>query len=139
MMIRIVWGLNRLMLAISRSPVTQGLIRVVGGLFTMITTVFGGIGKGMAAVARGFVAIFSAPGRIVEMSRDGIGALRNRGERKERKKVVAKAKAVAKPKNLPPKATAPKQLAAPKAKAPAAPGSKKSPLGFFEDRPINKS
>jgi len=86
------------------------------------------------------VAIFSAPGRIVEMSRDGIGALRNRGaQKKDRQKVVAKAKAVAKPKNLPAKATAAKQLGAPKAKAPAAPGSKKSPLGFFEDRPINKS
>ena len=41
--------------------------------------------------------------------------------------------------SMPAKAVAPKQLGAPKAKAPTAPGSKKSPLGFFEDRPINKS
>lgn len=139
MLVRVVWGINKVMLAISRSPITQGLVRGVAAIVSFVSRFFGGVGRVLGAIGRGFLAIFSAPGRIVEMSRDGIGNLRNRSAKKERKKEVAKAKAVAKPKNLPAKAAASKQLAAPKAKAPTAPGSKKSPLGFFEDRPINKS
>ncbi|MBC7542033.1 MAG: hypothetical protein H7338_04810 [Candidatus Sericytochromatia bacterium] len=138
--IRTVWAINRTMLAIGRSPVTRGLVNGVAAVFSGISWVFLGIGRGFSLFGRGIVAIFRAPGRMVEMGRDGIDSLRNRGESKaERAKVVAKAKAVGRPKAVAAKGTASKQLPAPpKAKAPSAPGSKKSPLGFFEDRPIKK-
>lgn len=137
--VKLVWGINKLMLAISRSPLVQGLIKVFSTIFRLIGTVFGYIGTGLSATGRGVVAVFSAPGKLMELSRGGIGALRDgKPKTKKRSKQVAKAKGVSKPKPVAAKATAPKQIGPPKQKAPSPPAAKGSPLGFFEDRPLKK-
>lgn len=132
--VQIVYGFNRVMLAIARSPLVSGIAMLLGGLFGAIASVFRFMGRGFALIGAALVALLRGPGEIINVARDRAGRLKDAKPKVSLARKPVRTPAATKPKPIAKPLNKPAPLKKPQAIAPG----KKRELGFFEDAPIKK-